>query len=375
LLAKEREKKEVQEGLIKACDVIDLIIEILRGSKTVAQAKDCLINGVTEGIKFKSEQSKKDAAGLMFTERQATAILEMRLHRLIGLEIEALRKQYAETMQNIQTYSDILENRASMAKVIISELKAYKKEYAKERKTVIDNVEEAVIEEKPIEVEPVAVLLDRFAYARVIDMATYERNKDAAEEESKKIIFCNNVDKLAIFTSEGNMHLLKVLDLPFGKFRDKGLPIDNVSKFDSSKEDVLLIEAIPNLKDKKLLFGTKSGMIKLVDGGEFDVSKRTTAATKLADKDLVVCVGIVHEGDTVVMQSEEGLFLRIDGITIPEKKKAAVGVRGIRLGAKDSVHAMYILSEGDTKTVKVKGKEVVLNRLHIGNRDTKGVKR
>ena len=375
LLAKEREKKEVQEGLIKACDVIDLIIEILRGSKTVAQAKDCLINGVTEGIKFKSEQSKKDAAGLMFTERQATAILEMRLHRLIGLEIEALRKQYAETMQNIQTYSDILENRASMAKVIISELKAYKKEYAKERKTVIDNVEEAVIEEKPIEVEPVAVLLDRFAYARVIDMATYERNKDAAEEESKKIIFCNNVDKLAIFTSEGNMHLLKVLDLPFGKFRDKGLPIDNVSKFDSSKEDVLLIEAIPNLKDKKLLFGTKSGMIKLVDGGEFDVSKRTTAATKLADKDLVVCVGIVHEGDTVVMQSEEGLFLRIDGITIPEKKKAAVGVRGIRLGAKDRVHAMYILSEGDTKTVKVKGKEVVLNRLHIGNRDTKGVKR
>jgi DNA gyrase subunit A len=116
-------------------------------------------------------------------------------------------------------------------------------------------------------------------------------------------------------------------------------------------------------------------MIKLVDGGEFDVSKRTTAATKLADKDLVVCVGIVHEGDTVVMQSEEGLFLRIDGITIPEKKKAAVGVRGIRLGAKDRVHAMYILSEGDTKTVKVKGKEVVLNRLHIGNRDTKGVKR
>lgn len=375
LLAKEREKKEVQEGLIKACDVIDLIIEILRGSKTVAQAKDCLINGNTTDIKFKSEQSKKDAAGLMFTERQATAILEMRLHRLIGLEIEALRKQYAETMQNIQTYSDILENRASMAKVIISELKAYQKEYAKERKTVIDNVEEAVIEEKPIEVEPVAVLLDRFAYARVIDMATYERNKDAAEEESKKIIFCNNVDKLAIFTSEGNMHLLKVLDLPFGKFRDKGLPIDNVSKFDSSKEDVLLIEAIPNLKEKKLLFGTKTGMIKLVDGGEFDVSKRTTAATKLAENDLVVCVGIVHEGDTVVMQSEEGLFLRIDGITIPEKKKAAVGVRGIRLGAKDSVHAMYILAEGDSKSVKVKGKEVVLNRLHIGNRDTKGVKR
>ncbi|MCR5640018.1 MAG: DNA topoisomerase 4 subunit A [Lachnospiraceae bacterium] len=375
LLAKEREKKEVQEGLIKACDVIDLIIEILRGSKTVAQAKACLIDGVTEGIKFKSAQSEKDAAMLKFTERQATAILEMRLHRLIGLEIEALRKQYAETMQNIQTYSDILENRASMAKVIIHDLKDLRKEYAVERKTVIDNVEEAVLEEKPIQVEPVAILLDRFAYARVVDMATYERNKDAAEEESKKILFCNNVDKLAIFTSNGNMHLLKVLDLPFGKFRDKGLPIDNVSKFDSSKEDVLFIEAIPNLKNQKLLFGTKSGMIKLVAGEEFDVSKRTTAATKLGDGDEVVCVGMVHESDTVVMQSEDGLFLRIDGITIPEKKKAAVGVRGIRLGAKDSLKAIYILAEGDNRSVKVKGKEVVLNRLHIGNRDTKGVKR
>ena len=90
LLGKELEKKEIQEGLIKACDVIDLIIEILRGSKSRDQVKKCLVEGITEGIKFKSKASEKAAKNLKFTENQATAILEMRLYRLIGLEIEAL---------------------------------------------------------------------------------------------------------------------------------------------------------------------------------------------------------------------------------------------------------------------------------------------
>ena len=93
LLAKERDKKEIQEGLIKACDVIDLIIEILRGSKTQKQVKECLIMGVTDGIRFKSKSSERMAAQLCFTERQATAILEMRLQKLIGLEVEALLKE------------------------------------------------------------------------------------------------------------------------------------------------------------------------------------------------------------------------------------------------------------------------------------------
>ena len=94
LLAKEMDKREVQEGLIKACDVIDLIIEILRGSKNIKEAKACLVEGKTEGIKFKSKQSEKDAANLHFTEKQASAILEMRLYKLIGLEIEALLKDH-----------------------------------------------------------------------------------------------------------------------------------------------------------------------------------------------------------------------------------------------------------------------------------------
>ena len=375
LLAKERQKKEIQEGLIKACDVIDLIIEILRGSKDMKMAKLCLVEGITEGIKFKSEQSKKDAAKLHFTERQATAILEMRLYKLIGLEIQALMDDYEKTMRNIQEYSEILENRGTMAKVIMKELKEYKKSYARERRTVIDNVAEAVVEEKPMEEIDVAILIDRFAYGRVVDIPTYERNKEAAEAESKQIIFCKNVDKLALFTNKGQMHLVKVLDLPFGKFRDKGQPLDNVSNFDATKEDCLLIESIENLKGTKVVFGTKQSMLKVVAGDEFDVAKRTTAATKLNEDDEVLVVRPLQGDDTLVMQSAKDIFLRIDATMIPEKKKGAVGVRGMKLDAKDYLTNIYVLRTGENETVKVKGKNISLNRLHIGNRDTKGVKK
>ena len=139
LLEKEKEKSEVQEGLIKACDVIDLIIEILRGSKSVKDARACLVNGVTDNITFKSSISKKMAALLRFTERQATAILEMRLYRLIGLEIEALRREHEETLKNIARYEDILNNYDSMAGVIMEDLDRFKKEYGRKRRTSIEN--------------------------------------------------------------------------------------------------------------------------------------------------------------------------------------------------------------------------------------------
>ena len=241
LLAKEQEKSEVQEGLIKACDVIDLIIEILRGSKSVKDAKACLVNGVTDNIKFKSSISKKMAVLLRFTERQAAAILEMRLYRLIGLEVQALIAEHEQTVKNIARYEDILNNYDSMAQVIVEELESFKEEYAKARRTVIENAEEAVFEEKKIEEQEVVFLMDRFGYARIVDVAVYERNKEAADSENKYIVHCMNTGKICIFTNSGKMHQVKVIDLPYGKFRDKGVPIDNVSNYSSSDEQIVSV--------------------------------------------------------------------------------------------------------------------------------------
>ena len=376
LLAKELEKREVQEGLIRACDVIDLIIEILRGSKNIKDAKACLMTGDTSNIKFRHKESENDAKQLCFTERQATAILEMRLYKLIGLEIEALLKEHDATMKNIAAYEKILSSRAAMAKVIIKELDGFKKEYDRPRRTVIDNVAEAVVEEPKLEEMDVVVLIDRFGYAKAVDVPTYERNREAADSESRYILTCKNTDRICIFTNTGNMHLLKVLDLPFGKFREKGNPIDNLSNYDSSTENFVYLEAMGKLVNQKLIFGTKTSMLKLVDGAEFEVGKRTTAATKLAQGDELLFAGPVTDGATIVMESVKSVFLRISIDSVPEKKKTAIGVRGMRLSAGDELTAIYYLGEEDEDMqYGGKDKQVALNRLHICNRDTKGVKR
>ena len=375
LLAKEQDKKEIQEGLIRACNVIDLIIEILRGSRSIKDAKACLTDGNTDHITFKNPSSKIMAQQLNFTDRQAQAILEMRLYKLIGLEIEALMKEHDETLENIAKYEDILEHRSSMAKVIIKELTAFKKAYGKERKTVIDNLKEAVVAAKKIEEQDVVFLMDRFGYAKIVDTSVYERNKEAANAEYRHIFTCKNTDKICIFTDKGQMHLLKVLDLPYGKFRDKGTPIDNLCNYDSKEENVVYLAGLEHVSSHRMLFGTKYAMIKVVDGMEFVVAKKTTAATKLGEEDEVLTVCPLEENDTLVMATRKDMFLRIDCAQIPQKKKGAVGVRGMKLAAGDELKSIHVLHEGEEKEVEVKGKPVALHRLHVGNRDTKGVKK
>lgn len=374
LLAKEKDKKEIQEGLIKACDVIDLIIEILRGSKSIKDAKACLTEGITENIKFKSKISEKMAMLLRFTERQATAILEMRLYKLIGLEIEALQKEHEETLKNIARYEDILNNYDSMADVIIAELDSYKKAYGRKRRTVVENAEEAVFEEKKIEEQEVIVLMDRFGYTRAVDVATYERNKEAADSENKYVIRCLNTGKICIFTDTGKMHQVKVLDIPYGKFRDKGTPIDNICNYASTEENMICICEEEQFTDSKLIFATKQGMIKKVDGSEFQVSKRTIAATKLQEDDEVISVQVIHGSQNVVLQTENGYFLRFLSEEVSEKKKTAIGVRGMKLQKNDVLESVYLFEEGTEIKVPYKEKEVTLNRLKLAKRDGTGTK-
>ena len=374
LLAKEQERKEIQEGLIKACNVIDLVIEILRGSKDRAMAKACLVEGKVDGIKFKSKESRIMAAQLMFTEKQANTILEMRLYKLIGLELEALINEHEETMANIYRYEDILDRRDSMAQVIMNELDGFKKEYSHPRKTVIENGQEAVYKEKELEEMDVVFLMDRFGYAKTVDVSTYERNKEAADAENKYIFTCKNTGRLCLFTTTGQMHTIKVLDLPYGKFRDKGTPIDNVSNFSQKTEEIVYITSQKELNLCQVIFATAQSMLKVVDGGEFDVTKRTVAATKLAEGDSVVSVTALTDQRNIVLQTKAGFFLRFAVDEIPEKKKGAIGVRGMKLGDGDQVENVYYTKNAVETTIEYKGKELVLNNLKLGKRDSKGTK-
>lgn len=374
LLGRELEKKEVQEGLIRACDVIDLIIEILRGSKSQKQVKECLITGNTEGIRFRTKASEKAAKKLQFTERQATAILEMRLYKLIGLEVEALMEEHENTLKNISKYEDILNNYDSMAQVIMDDLDRTKKAYSKKRRTVIENAEEAVFEEKKMEEMEVCFLMDRFGYAKIMDKNLYERNKETVHGEYKYVFFCMNTDKICLFTDKGQMHTVKAADLPMAKLRDKGTPVDNVSNYSSSQERILYVSSMENVKNSKLLFVTKSGMTKQVAGQEFDVVKRTIASTKLAAEDELILVGQCDAMDYLVLQSRDGYFLRFLKEEIPEKKKAAVGVRAMKFSGEDHLEQAYLLESRMEYAVEYKGKQMVLNKIKLGKRDTKGIK-
>ena len=374
LLDKEQEKREIQEGLIKACDVIDLIIEILRGSKNREQVKKCLVEGITEGIRFKSKASEKAATKLKFSEKQATAILDMRLYKLIGLEIEALQAEYQETMKNIALYKDILDNYDSMSAVIIRELDAIKKEYGSKRRTSIENAEEAVYEEKKMEETEVCFLMDRFGYMKLIDKNAYERNKEAANSENRHIFTCMNTDKICIFTDTGKMHTVKAADIPLVRFRDKGIPADNLCKYDSSQERMLYVAPVSQIRKDMLLFVTRTSMCKLVAGAEFDVSKRTIASTKLAEDDELIFIGSASEMEQVVLQSQGGYFLRFTKQEISTMKKTAIGVRGMKLGDEDYLEHAYLLASHQEYTISYHDKDYSLNKVRLAKRDTKGVK-
>jgi len=257
----------------------------------------------------------------------------------------------------------------------MKELNAFKKEYGRTRRTVIDNLAEAVVVEKPIEEKDVVFLMDRFGYAKTIDVSIYERNKETADADNRYVFTCKNTDKICVFTNTGQMHLIKVLDLPAGRLKDKGTPIDNLSNYDSKTENYIYIASLQSVAESKLIFGTKQSMVKLVEGSEFVVGKKTTAATKLGDGDELLVVRTLKGNETMVMRSNKEVFLRIECALIPEKKKTAIGVRGMKLDKADELKNIYILGEGENEAVEVKGKEISLNRLHIGNRDTKGVKK
>ena len=397
LLNKELANKEIKEGLIRACDIIDLIIEILRGSTNLKMAKECLMTGNAEGIKFKSEASKKQALQLNFTERQASAILEMRLYKLIGLEILALQKEYDEACKKIARYEKILGSRKEMAKVIKEDLMKIKKEYAVDRRTVIEDGKEAVFIEKKVPEQEVMFIMDRFGYAKTIDMAAYERNKEAVHNEYKYIFSCMNTDKICIFTDNGMLHQIKVKDIPFStKFRDKGTPIDNLGNYDSSGERIIYLCASERIRQKRLLFVTKLGMMKLVDTSEFDVMKKTVASTKLTDGDELIgiyetdartevlskfnydgTVGeeeVVSSDQNIILQTANGVFLKFPLTDVPQKKKNAVGVRGIKLGSDDYIEDVYILTNGDELSMDYKGKMLDFGKMKMAHRDTKGTK-
>lgn len=372
LLQKEQEKKEIQEGLIKACDIIDLIIAVLRGSKNLKDAKACLMEGDISKIQFRVPGFEEEAKKLCFTERQASAILEMRLYKLIGLEILALEKEHKETLRKIREYEKILSSRDAMDQVIKEDLNSIKEEFSSPRRTGIEDGREAVYDESAVEVREVVFVMDRFGYSRILERSTYDRNQETVDSEHSHVVCCLNTDKICLFTDTGALHQVKVADIPLGKLRDKGTPIDNLCKYDGTKEEIVFLTNAAALPGHILLFATKGAMLKQVPGEEFETNNRMVAATKLADGDQVADIQMMDGAREAVLQTDHGVFLRFAAEEIPVQKKNAKGVRGIKLSKEEQLETVYLLGENTDNIAVYKEKQVHLNRLKLSHRDGKG---
>ena len=376
LLEKERKKREIQEGLIKAVNVIDLIIEILRGARDRKTVKNCLVNGETGGIHFRSEESEIMATQLAFTEAQADAILDMRLYKLIGLELEALIKEHDETVANIYRYEDILEERDSMTQVLRGELTQIRDKYARERRTEIVQAEAAVYTVKDEEEDrDLLFVMDRFGYAKTMDPSLYDKNKEAVESGYKHYFICRSTGRICLFTDAGVLHTVKVSDLPMGKLRDKGVPIDNVGNYDSTKEEIILACSQSDLNLYRLLFVTANGYVKIVSGGEFETRMKTMNATKLAEGDTLVYAGVITDEKYAVLISRNGYLLKFPLEQISEMKKTAAGMQGMKLGKEDLVEKAMMIRDRETETFVYRETEVDLNRVRTSVRNGKGTKR
>ena len=376
LLKKANNRLEIVDGLIKATDIIDLIIEILRGSSSTKQAKGCLINGVTTDIKFKTQKSEKIASKLDFTERQADAILAMPLGRLIGLEILKLHDELTSLESNITEYTKILGSKKELYKVIKKRVLEYKKTFNKARKTLIKDKESKNYVEE-IKEETIYVFIDRFGYTKSVDSASFSRTSQETLDEFSYIVPMKNTDKLCVFTDEGNMHQVKALDIPEGKIKDKGVLIQNLTNME--KENIILYIPFEDLFESQLVFMTQSGYIKQVSGAEFETVRSTLLSTKLENDDKIVSITplsaaeVLSNNMKVIIITINGLSLGFDLSETSELKRMSRGVKAIKLDKNDCVDFSTVV-ESSADTFIYNEKELSAKKVRKRKRAQKGHK-
>lgn len=368
LLAREKKSAEVKEGLITAVDCIDTIIEVFRGSTVVPMAKKCLMKGITDGIKFKTKRCEKIAKSFCFTEIQADAILEMKLQKLIGLEMTTLMKELDKCKKNIELYGGLLSSKAKMNNKMKADLLEIKKKYAVKRKTEILDAEAIVLKKPEIKEEKVYALVNRFGYIKLVDEATFERNKENVNKDYRYICEVMNTGKLYIFTEGGKCHQIKVLSVPMGRYNDKGVPLEQVSAMGNSE---VAVSVISDYRSKeKLLFATRKGLVKRVALSEFDTTRKTIEATKLAADDALVTVTCISDAKTVLLVSKNQLCVAFEISGISLLKKTAAGVIGIKLADDDEV--VYADMVTDVSEFVLNDKIYRVSSIAPGKRGTRG---
>lgn len=365
LLNKSESKAEILNGLWTARNNIDLILEIIRGSSTVKQAKLCLINGETENIKFKTKKSEKEAKKLNFTENQANAVLEMRLQKLVGLELDKLKKELDVVLSEIELYKKILSSDIEIEKEIKKQLKELKKILNFKRKTEVKDIENVVYKEEFIE-EEVCVALDKFNYIKTINPNYYNDDNKKNYKYMDKLM---NTEKIRVFSNLGRVYQIKVQDIVFVKISDKGTPIESLCGM-KKNEFPIYIESNNVVKENEFLVATKLGLIKKITGIEFETTRKNISFNTLNKNDEVISITLIDDKeDDVIVVTHKGNALKYDLNEVNDYKKTAKGDKSVSLDENDFVEETALISR--KCNFKINGKEYDLKNLEKMHRNSK----
>ncbi len=361
-----RQREEILSGLMIAIKNIDKVIKIIKTSPNVRTAKERL----------------REAFEL--SERQATAILEMRLQRLTGLEIENLEKELAEVRALITELESILASKAKLNAVIKKSLLDIKRKYKDARRTQIiyGHEEEEVTKESFKVVEDVVISVDRQSYLRRSSVKNYNlSNKDKPENANDALVFILQAQtdmNILLFSDLGYCYSLKIEDIPDYKWRDKGCAPNRLcTDFADNERIIFGICYKTALPQGNIVFMTANGMIKITDSSEYNVKKNKFNSINLKDGDTLVSVELQQADSSVLFITQNGMSLNMEMSEISVTGRTTAGVKGITLDETDKVvFAQQINDEGEIVTFTDKGyaKRTLAVDYELGMRARKGNK-
>ncbi|SFF63228.1 DNA gyrase subunit A [Thermoflexibacter ruber] len=375
----EAEKRaHILEGLLKALDIIDEIIALIRGSKDPEIAREGLVNQFG------------------FTEIQAKAILEMRLQRLTGLERDKLQEEYNELVKTIAYLREVLANENLRMDIIKTELLEIKERFGDERRTKIEYSEdEDITYEDMIEEQDMVITISHQGYIKRTSLAEYRtqgrggvgsRGAGSKDDDFTEHLFIASTHSyLLIFTQSGKLFWIKAYNVPEGNKTSKGRPLQNLIQIE--KEDkVKAVVSVKNLEDQEyinnnyLIMCTKKGTIKKTTLEAYSRPRANGInAITINEGDTLLDVRLTSGNDEIVLATKEGMAVRFNESTVRPMGRTAAGVKGISIDEENNeVVGMVVINHPDTQLLVISekgyGKRSDIEEFRLTNRGAKGVK-
>ncbi len=367
-LEKARDRAHILEGLKIALDHLDEIIALIRASANPQEAREGLMERFA------------------LSEKQAQAILDMRLQRLTALERDKIEKEYQEVLALIKELETILGEESVLWGVIRDELLQIKEQYGDERKTGILEEVEAFHPEEFIKEEDMVVTLTHRGLVKRTPLAQYRsqrkggRGKKALEVKDEDFVehlyVASTLDYLLFFTNRGKVHLLRVYEIPEGSRQAKGKPINQLLRLEEGERVTAFTHLLEKDQEGYLMMATKLGVVKKVSLDQFrHVRRGGIMAISLGEGDELISVKPVDQETPVIMGTRGGRAIVFSSSQVRAMGRLARGVRGVRLAPGDEVVGMEIL-EGEhilTVTEKGYGKRTSKDAYRVQSRGGQGV--